>query len=95
MKTGWKNPRQHFGRALAPPARPLDASTVEGFMRAADARAPSEVPTIYDLLALCDVVAHTRPFQAKSAKKTLHWLMEQAERINPPEQGWDHPWRRN
>lgn len=89
------NVRPHFGRP-APEVGPvvLTQDFIEQCMAAADTRRPTEAPTIYDLVALCDELMTSRPFQARSAKKTLRWLMKQAERINQQER-WDHPWQRS
>lgn len=84
--------KPHFGRDV--PAVALSPSIVDSWMAAADNRTPTEAPSIYDLVALCDRLEASRPIQARSAKKTLCWLMKQADRINQQEK-WDHPWRKH
>ena len=80
--------KPHFGTPVAE-RRPLTAADVEALYVAAEEREDNQVPSIYDLEALCQSLLDRYPVEVRQTLKQLRWLMCTADKCQA---GWSHPW---
>lgn len=82
--------RTHFGRHAPSVAHPISEEMVGGWLQSAEKRPTGNVPTIYDLVAICESLQGRYPLQSRAALAKLRWLMKVANKKQ--EGSWDHPW---